>query len=57
MAGPYKTLGNPVKVDGGDEAETFAPAPRLGADNRRVLIGLLGHSEAEVARWECDGII
>lgn len=54
--GPYQTLGNPVKT-GDSEAETFAPAPALGADNRQVLVELLGHSDDDLARWQRDGIV
>ena len=54
--GRYRTLGNPVKVDG-DPDEAFAPAPLLGADNHRVLVDLLGHSEAELEAWRQEGVV
>ena len=33
------------------------PAPRLGAANREVYLGELGHSEAELERWRTDGLV
>jgi crotonobetainyl-CoA:carnitine CoA-transferase CaiB-like acyl-CoA transferase len=54
--GSYKTLGNPVKTDEA-EPESFAPAPLLGEDNRRVLVDLLGHSDEELAAWRRDGVV
>ena len=33
------------------------PAPIMGEHNRAILAGLLGHSEADLARWEAEGVI
>jgi crotonobetainyl-CoA:carnitine CoA-transferase CaiB-like acyl-CoA transferase len=41
--GPLQMLGNPVKVDGVEDA--FSPAPRLGEHTREVLSELLGLSD------------
>jgi crotonobetainyl-CoA:carnitine CoA-transferase CaiB-like acyl-CoA transferase len=54
--GSYKTLGNPVKTDEA-EPDTFAPAPLLGEDNRRMLVELLGHTDEELAAWRRDGVV
>ncbi len=54
--GRYRTLGNPVKVDR-DGDDVFAPAPLLGADNHKILVDLLGHSDAELETWRQEGIV
>lgn len=33
------------------------PAPRLGEANPEVFLGLLGHREEQLARWQDDGLV
>jgi crotonobetainyl-CoA:carnitine CoA-transferase CaiB-like acyl-CoA transferase len=35
----------------------LAPAPAFGADNAAILCGLLGHSAADLERWQRDGVV
>lgn len=55
-SGPVKTLGNPVKMDGIDEA-SYAPAPVFGQHTRAALAELLGYDEAKLDALEGDGVI
>lgn len=56
LGGIYKAPGNPVKLSETHE-ETFTPPPMLGQHTDEVLGGLLGRSEAEIARLREQGVI
>lgn len=54
VVGPYRTLGNPVKVG---QRQVFAPAPLLGDSNEAILGRLLGHGDEELEEWRANGVI
>jgi crotonobetainyl-CoA:carnitine CoA-transferase CaiB-like acyl-CoA transferase len=57
VAGDQVHYGYPVRFSGGPERLHRAPPPTLGQHNREVLVGLLGLTEAELARLEADEVI
>jgi crotonobetainyl-CoA:carnitine CoA-transferase CaiB-like acyl-CoA transferase len=54
--GPVKITGTPLKLsETPGRVERLAPLP--GEHNEEVYVGLLGHSTAEVAQWQAEGVI
>jgi len=54
--GRRTTVGSPWKFADGDvDYETWSPA--LGQHNNEIFKGLLGHSDAEIAKWTEEGSI
>ena len=47
--------GNPIKTTG--HQQTYAPAPRLGADTDWVLGEILGRSAEAIEALRADGVI
>ena len=54
--GPVKITGTPLKLsETPGRVERLAPLP--GEHNEAILVGLLGHAPAELARWQAEGVI
>jgi crotonobetainyl-CoA:carnitine CoA-transferase CaiB-like acyl-CoA transferase len=54
--GPLTTTGTPLKLsETPGRVRWLAPMP--GEHNEDVLIGLLGHSRADLERWRAEGVI
>jgi CoA:oxalate CoA-transferase len=54
--GPVKITGTPLKLsETPGRVERLAPIP--GEHNAEIFVGLLGYSQAELARWEEAGVI
>src|SRR5262245_10204351 len=54
--GPVKTTGTPLKLsETPGQVRWLAPMP--GEHNEDVLMGLLGYSRDDLARWEAEGVI
>lgn len=53
--GSFRVPGNPVKLD--DHEDTWESPPKLGQHTDEVLGGMLGKSDAELAKLREDGII
>lgn len=54
--GPVKTTGTPLKLsETPGRVRWLAPMP--GEHNEEVFVGLLGHSRADLARWQAEGVI
>jgi CoA:oxalate CoA-transferase len=56
LYGPVQITGTPLKLsETPGTVERLAPLP--GEHNEEIFVGLLGHSSAELARWQEDGVI
>lgn len=55
-SGRVKVVGTPVRL-GGEPPHITLPPPRLGEHNRDIYCGLMGYTEAEVAKMAEDGVI
>jgi len=55
VAGPVKFANNPFRLSAA-ATKTPSPPPRLGANNREILSGVLGYPESELARLQESGI-
>jgi crotonobetainyl-CoA:carnitine CoA-transferase CaiB-like acyl-CoA transferase len=56
MYGTLKVTGTPLKLsETPGRIERLAPMP--GEHNEEVLVGLLGHSRDELAKWKDEGVI
>jgi crotonobetainyl-CoA:carnitine CoA-transferase CaiB-like acyl-CoA transferase len=54
--GPVKITGTPLKLsETPGRVERLAPLP--GEHNEAILVGLLGHAPADLARWQAEGVI
>jgi len=54
--GPLTTTGTPLKLsETPGQLRWLAPMP--GEHNEEVLVGLLGHSRDDLARWRAEGVI
>lgn len=54
--GPVKITGTPLKLsETPGRVQHLAPLP--GAQNEAIFVGLLGHSQAELARWREAGVV
>jgi formyl-CoA transferase len=54
--GPLKVTGTPLKLsETPGRIESLAPLP--GEHNEEIFVGLLGHSQDELARWQAEGVI
>jgi crotonobetainyl-CoA:carnitine CoA-transferase CaiB-like acyl-CoA transferase len=54
--GPVKITGTPLKLsETPGRVERLAPLP--GEHNEAIFVELLGHSKAELARWQAEGVI
>jgi crotonobetainyl-CoA:carnitine CoA-transferase CaiB-like acyl-CoA transferase len=54
--GPVKITGTPLKLsETPGRVERLAPLP--GEHNEAILVGLLGHTPADLARWQAEGVI
>jgi CoA:oxalate CoA-transferase len=54
--GPVKITGTPLKLsETPGRVERLAPLP--GEHNEEVFVGLLGHSQEDLARWQEEGVI
>jgi crotonobetainyl-CoA:carnitine CoA-transferase CaiB-like acyl-CoA transferase len=54
--GPVKITGTPFKLsETPGRVERLAPLP--GEHNTDIFVGLLGHSPAELAQWQAEGVI
>jgi crotonobetainyl-CoA:carnitine CoA-transferase CaiB-like acyl-CoA transferase len=54
--GLLTTTGTPLKLsETPGQVRSLAPMP--GEHNERILIGLLGHSPADLERWRTEGVI
>jgi CoA:oxalate CoA-transferase len=54
--GPLTTTGTPLKLsETPGRVRWLAPMP--GEHNEEILVGLLGHSREDLARWRAEGVI
>jgi formyl-CoA transferase len=54
--GPLKVTGTPLKMsETPGRIERLGPLP--GEHNEDIFVGLLGHSNDELARWQAEGVI
>ena len=54
--GPLRVTGTPLKLsETPGRVESLAPAP--GEHNDEIFVGLLGHSQQELADWVAEGVI
>jgi CoA:oxalate CoA-transferase len=54
--GPVRITGTPLKLsETPGRIERLAPLP--GEHNEEIVVGLLGHSTAELTRWQEEGVI
>ena len=54
--GPVKTTGTPLKMSE-TPGRVHALAPMPGEHNEDIFVGLLGHTQEDLARWRDEGVI